>query len=257
MSSAAAVFRLLGLPIALAWACASSAAEDDPTEAGAAGKIEWKLTGTSLHETQLRSAIDLNLRGNTGPHTFWLGHYQRGTEFLQSRGGYEHEAKIPIGRIVGSAQAATRGFLGGAVTAELGTGRAYAIAGIGRTNLKPYYNLNFDPNDAVTLGAGWRTSKDNALTLHQIRDDRLGTGQRVTHLIYRFKPDRRTRWTVDLFRKKGYASDADDSGERASFKGTGLTLGYDFEPYFVRASWDPKVNFTASDMLRLAGGLRF
>lgn len=244
----------------LAWASASAAAEPDdggPPAAARGEGIEWKLTGTSLHETQRRSAIDLNLRGKTGPNTFWLGHYQRGTDFLQSRAGYEREERIPIGKVIGSAQVATRGFIGGTLTAELGTGRAYAIAGIGRTNLKPYYNLNFDPNDAVTVGAGWRAGKDSALTLLNIRDDRLGTGQRVTHFIYRTRPTRDTRWTFDLFHKNGYASVAGVSGERASFKGTGFALAYDFEPYFVRIAWDPKVNFTGSDMLRLAGGLRF
>lgn len=249
-----------GAAMLLAWAGAAATAEPgdgDPPEAGRGADIEWKLTGTSLHETQRRAAIDLNLRGKTGPNTFWLGHYQRGSDFLQSRAGYEREERIPIGKVIGSAQIATRGFVGGTLTAELGTGRAYAIAGIGRTNLKPYYNLNFDPNDAVTVGAGWRAAKDSVLTLQHIRNDRLGTGQRVTHLIYRTRPTRDTRWTFDLFHKDGYAPVADVSDERASFKGTGFALAYDFEPYFVRIAWDPKVNFTSSDMLRLAAGLRF
>jgi hypothetical protein len=252
---------LLGVSVCLAWAGAALAIEDradnDPSVPKQDGTIAWKLTATSLRETEQRSAIDLNLRGNEGANTFWLGHYQRGSEFLQTRAGYERQLEIPIGRIVGSAQLATRGFLGGSVTAELGTGSAFGLLGLGRTNLKTYYNLNFDPNDSQLYGAGWRQSKDTVLTLYQIRDDRLGTGQRVTHLVLRTKPERRTRWTIDLFRKKGYGGDADEAGERPSFKGTGFALAYDFEPWFVRVAWDPKVNFTSSDMLRVAGGMRF
>ncbi len=41
------------------------------------------------------------------------------------------------------------------------------------------------------------------------------------------------------------------------FHATGVTLIYDQEPWFVRLAWDPKVNFTASDMTRLALGIRF
>ena len=37
----------------------------------------------------------------------------------------------------------------------------------------------------------------------------------------------------------------------------GLTLGYDWPRYFVRLAWDPKVNFTSQDMLRVQAGTRF
>ena len=232
-------------------------ADNDPGVPDEDGTIAWKLTATGLRESAQRAAVDLNLRGNDASQTFWLGHYQRGSEFQQTRLGYERQIEIPIGRIIGSAQLATHGFAGGSVTAELGTGPAFALAGWGRTNLKPYYNLNFDPNDSVLLGAGWRASKDTVVTLYQIRDDRLDTAQRVTHLVFRSKPDRRSRWTFDLYRKNGYSSEADDSGERQSFKGTGFAVAYDFDRAFFKVAWDPKVNFTNSDMLRLGGGLRF
>jgi len=253
--------RVVGLSLAFVWASAAMAIEDradnDPSEPDEDGTIAWKLTATHLHETALRSAFDLNLRGNEGANTFWIGHYQRGTEFRQTRAGYERQLEIPIGRIIASAQLATHGFAGGSITAELGKGAAFALAGWGRTNLKTYYNLNFDPNDSILLGAGWRAAKDTVVTLYQLHDDRLDTGQRVTHLVLRTKPDRRTRWTVDLFHKRGHSTDVDDAGERQLFRGTGLAVAYDFDRYFVKAAWDPKVNFTNSDMLRLAGGLRF
>ena len=37
----------------------------------------------------------------------------------------------------------------------------------------------------------------------------------------------------------------------------GLSATYDGPRAFVRAAWDPKVNFTAQDMLRLSVGGRF
>jgi hypothetical protein len=46
----------------------------------------------------------------------------------------------------------------------------------GRTNLKDYFNLNFDPNDAILIGAGTRAIQHTTLSAFQIRDDRLGTG---------------------------------------------------------------------------------
>jgi hypothetical protein len=51
-------------------------------------------------------------------------------------------------------QPASRGFGGIALTAQTGD-KYFALVGFGRTNLKPYANLNFDPNDAITLAAGW------------------------------------------------------------------------------------------------------
>ena len=90
------------------------------------------------------------------------------------------------------------------------------------------------------------------MTLYQVRDDRLGTGQRVTHLVWRGKAGDKSRITVDLFRREG-RSDADSE----FFRATGLALTWDREPWFIRLARDPKANFTASDMTRLAIGVRF
>jgi hypothetical protein len=90
--------------------------------------------------------------------------------------------------------------------------------------------------------------------LFQIRDDRLHTGQRITHLVARYKPDDKTRWTLDVFHKSGRAN-ADPTSE--VLRGTGASLTYDFEPYFVRIANDPYVNFTNNHMVRVAAGMRF
>ncbi|MDQ3267926.1 MAG: hypothetical protein M3P47_04255 [Pseudomonadota bacterium] len=90
------------------------------------------------------------------------------------------------------------------------------------------------------------------VTLYQVHDDRLKTEQRVTHMVLRRQISEQSRLTVDLFRRAG-RSDPDSE----FFHGTGVTLTYDQEPWFVRFAWDPKANFTASDMTRVALGIRF
>jgi hypothetical protein len=217
--------------------------------------IAWKLTPNLYHETAGRSAADINLRGNREEDVFWIGQYQRGTEFQQMRVGYERQYPLPFGRVIASGQYAWRGFLGVSATLELSNGKEapyFGLLGLGRTNLKPYYNLNFDPNDSTLLGAGWRPDRTTLVTLYQVRDDRLRTEQRVTHLVLRRQMGELARLTVDLFRRAG-RSDPDSE----FFHGTGVTLTYDQEPWFVRLAWDPKANFTASDMTRLALGIRF
>jgi hypothetical protein len=223
----------------------------EPLELGAG--VHFKLTPTWLHTTNEPDAGDLNLRANLGPHTAWVGYYRQSDVFRQTRAGYERAFDLPFGRLVAGVQAASRGFFGGAVGAEIGTGPVFGLLGFGRTNLRPYYNLNFDPNDAITFGAGWRPREETTIALYQVYDDRLGTGQRVTHLAARTRPTRRTRWGVDLFHRSGLT--AAEDGVRVS--GTGVAVTVDYERWFARVAWDPKVNFTPEDMLRVAVGARF
>ena len=226
------------------------AAKREATEAKDRRAIAYKLTPELYLTTNQHSAFDVNLRGNYEEHTAWVGFYRRGDEFQQLRLGYEYSFELPFGHIVPSLQYATRGFLGGSLTAEIGE-RYFGLIGIGRTNLKDYFNLNFDPNDAITLGVGTRAIPKTTLSLYQVRDDRLGTGQRVIHLVARVKPDARTRWTFDMFYKQGHSP---DDGEWVH--GTGASATYDFDRYFIRIAADPKVNFSHEDMLRIAFGFR-
>ena len=231
-------------------------ADVEPNTPVSAGRtIAWKLTPSAYRETAGSSALDINLRGNREDDVFWIGQYRRGEEFQQTRAGYERQFTLPFGRFIASGQVASRGFTGASVTLELSDGRQtpyFGLIGLGRTNTRPYYNLNFDPNDSTLIGAGWRPDSATAVTLYQIRDDRLGTGQRVTHLVARAKTGDKSRITLDLFRRVGRSeADAD------LFRATGIALTWDREPWFVRLAWDPKANFTASDMTRLAIGMRF
>ena len=157
-------------------------------------------------------------------------------------------------KLILSGQYTSRGFIGASTTMEFGAAASpwFGLVGLGRTNTKPYYNLNFDPNDSTLIGTGWRPDASTVASLYQIRDDRLDTGQRVTHLVVRRKTGRLTRITLDLFERAGRAAPEADL-----FRATGAALTYDHEPWFVRVAWDPKAGFTASDMTRLAIGMRF
>lgn len=216
-----------------------------------AERWSFKLTPSLYSQREAPQASDLNLRANLGPHALWIGQYRQAGFGEQMRAGYEYTASPGWGQIVYSAQAAEGGFAGGSVTAQIG-GERYAIVGWGRTNLQPYYNLNFDPNDAFTLGLGGWWQQRHQISLAQTRDDRLHTGQRVTHLVWRWHLDDSRRLTLDLADKRG-RSDADGPWLR----GNSLTLTWDWRGHFVRAAVDQKVNFSDDTQTRLSLGWRF
>lgn len=214
--------------------------------------IALKFTPSVYFTSNEPWAYDLNLRANYGPHTAWIGYYDQPGEFRQARVGYEYTFDLPFGRAVASAQYASQGFLGGSINAEIG-GSVYGLIGWSRTNLKPYFNLSFDPNDSILFGVGTRLFPRTVVNLFQIRDDRLSTSQQVTHLIVRTRPDEKTRWSVDVFYKSGRP----EEGSPVWISATGAGITYDFEPWFARITWDPNVNFTPNNMLRIAFGRRF
>ena len=211
----------------------------------------FKLTPSYYVTTNQKDATDLNLRANHGPHALWLGYYRRGNEFEQTRTGYEYTMATPFGQLVPSLQLASHGFAGGSINAQIGD-TIYALLGFGRTNTRDYYNLNFDPNDSIVYGLGTRLLPKSNLSLFTVKDNRLHTGQMVTHLVWRMSPDDHQRWTVDLSGKHGRAT-ADDE----PVSGTALSLTYDYRDIFVRLARDQKVNFTADDQTRISVGLRF
>lgn len=148
---------------------------------------EFKLTLGHYAASEGPSATDLNLRGSRGAFTAWVGWYSDRSGHQQARSGVEHREEWgPSGlvRTVLSVQSAAGGAWVGSANAEIG-GDTYALLGWGRTNLRPYVNLNFDPNDMVTWGAGTRAMAGWDLLLFRVQDDRLGTGQRVTHAVAR------------------------------------------------------------------------
>jgi hypothetical protein len=234
----------------------TAVARADPTPPGETEDVvaeawAFKLTPSYYFTTNQPGAYDLNLRANYGAHAVWIGYYQQNNVFEQARTGYEYTIQIPFVQVVPSIQVATHGFLGGSIITQIGDS-IYAILGFGRTNLHEYYNLNFDPNDSITYGVGTRLLPNSTLSLFAIKDDRLDTGQIVTHLVWRVLSDDRQRWTIDLSSKHGSPT----AGE-PSVSGPGLTVTYDFRDVFVRLAQDQKVNFSTDNQTRLSVGLRF
>jgi len=230
-------------------AYADPGAGDAPT-AAEASHVAYKLT-VSNYATQSLHANDVNLRGNLDNQTGWLGYYKEGPSgFEQVRGGYERIDHAWIVDVDTSLQAASHGFLGGAITATTGE-TLFGILGYGRTNLKPYANLNFDPNDAITLGVGWKFQEGSNVSLFAVRDDRVVPGQQNLHLLIHAPLQNQQRLTLDIVHKSGPA----DPGQ--SITGTGVSVTYDWPTLFLRLAYDPKVNFTQEHMTRLSFGTRF
>ena len=147
-----------------------------------------------------------------------------------------------------SLQLASGGFAGGSVNLQAGSSW-YGIAGIGRTDARAYINLNFDPNDALTFGAGHRAENGAGFMLFVVADDRFHTGQRDWHLNVQI-PAGDARATLDVLRKSGLS----DAGPIAAW---GFSANWDWPRWFLRAAYDPYQNFSAQNAWRFATGIRF
>ncbi|WP_146182766.1 hypothetical protein [Limnohabitans sp. Jir72] len=212
---------------------------------------QFKLTPSVYQTSHQPSASDLNLRANASAQTLWIGQYDQAAQFHQTRLGYEYALDTEWGKVTPSIQAASGGFWGGSLNAQWGK-TTYLMAGWGRTNLREYYNLNFDPNDALTFGVGGLVSDSQQWSIWRTQDDRLQTGQRVTHLLWRYRLPSGQRLTLDVATKKGRS---DPSTERV--KGNSLSATWDWSRYFLRLAWDQKVNFSDEDQKRLSLGWHF
>ena len=197
--------------------------------------------------------LDVNLRasgGLIGSGNAWIGLYRSPVQAVkQYRAGWDNTFRAGPVRFTPSLQIASGGFVGG--SAYLETGSTWFVgAGLGRTNLRPYANLNFDPNDAYMLAGGYRWADNRVLTLQLVRDNRLNPDQQNVHLIYRTPINGDNRLTLDLLSKKGLVAGV-------PIHRVGLSVGYDWPSFFVRVAYDPLVNFSTQDMLRLSLGTRF
>ncbi|MBS0347406.1 MAG: hypothetical protein JSR69_13240 [Proteobacteria bacterium] len=198
------------------------------------------------------SGQDVNLRYRRGDSSVWLGAYRDRDFGSQGRAGVDTSWQPFEGSTLAlqpSLQWASGGFWGGSFSIEVGE-PWFVQAGIGRTNTKPYFNLNFDPNDALSLAAGYRDDSGRTYYLMAIRDDRLGTHQQHVHAVARWPVGNGQRVTVDVLRKTGIA----DSGP---VEGWGLSLGYDFRAWFLHLAYEPWQNFSDVNATRLTVGFRF
>jgi hypothetical protein len=234
--------RRLGLVVALSIASVAlpAHADDEPPFKLTLGAYRFSTAGWGM-DTNLRAAGDW---GNA-----WIGHFRASAlDVAQTRLGWDHSFGSVV-RVQPSLQYASGGFWGGSVNVE--AGQTWVLgAGLGRTNLHPYYNLNFDPNDAWSLLAAWRGEHGRSLTASFIRDNRQNPDQRHFHLTWRQPLAEGNRLTLDALLKRGRVD-----GQMVTR--AGFTVTHDWPRWFVRLAYDPKTNFTADDQWRLSVGTRF
>ena len=223
--------------------CGASCADD-----GAADPA-FKLTIGSQRFSESGNGLDVNLRHTSTIGTTWLGYFDASAlDAHQFRAGWDHTYGDAV-RLSPSVQLASGGFVGGSINVE--TGKTWFVgAGYGRTNLLPYFNLNFDPNDAWTLTGGYRAPNGVSYALSYTRDDRLNPDQQHLHAVYRTPVNGADRFTLDVLYKHGLVN-----GESISRVGT--TVTYDWPRFFVRLAFDPNTNFTQDDVIRTSIGTRF
>jgi hypothetical protein len=208
-----------------------------------------KLT-VGVYRADGASTTDLNVRYSAGDWTGWIGWYGPQSEIRQSRAGIEYDLKRPWLVLVPSMQVASQSFVGGSVYSEVGTS-LYVVAGASRTNLKPYANLTFDPNESWQLGGGAHLGKSDSVAAFAIWDNRLHTGQQNSHLAIRHYLAHSHRLTVDVSYKSGH----DDQG--VYVRGAAEAMEYDWHRWFVKVARDQHVNYSAATMWRVGGGVRF
>jgi hypothetical protein len=231
-------------------AAARAAAAQDAADAEAPTPLLNKLTVAFYDFSSGTLGYDLNLRHTFASSTAWIGGYRQNDGFEQARAGYEYDYHHRWLTLIPSAQAATHGFLGATIYSEVGR-PFFAIAGAGRTNLQPYWNLGFDPNDYIELGGGYRDRRGNTASIYAIHDNRRHTGQTNTHTYLRKYLPHDWRLTLDAVRERGTGDNGIDVSSWA------LSADVDWRRWFLRVAEDPHVNYTADRQLRVASGWRF
>jgi hypothetical protein len=210
---------------------------------------DFKFTATGFKFSESGSGVDLNLRHSSDFGNAWIGYFRAPKlDANQWRGGWDHTFGESF-RVQPSVQIASGGFVGGSINLETGE-RWFIGAGLGRTNLRPYFNLNFDPNDAWSVAAGYRGENGQSYSASYIRDNRENPDQQHFHLTSRTPLAGKERLTLDLLYKRCLV-------EGKHINKVGGTFTYDWPRYFVRLAFDPNTNFTTDNVWRLSIGTRF
>jgi len=242
--------RVLMAVLVMACVQPNASRADETDTAQSPGPPPTKLTGAFYAFSSGTHGIDLNLRHAFTSATAWIGLYHQTDQFDQARVGYEYDYHRDWLTFVPSVQAATHGFVGATLYGEVGR-RFFGIGGFGRTNLHPYWNLGFDPNDYIQFGAGYHDRTGGTASVSAIRDNRLDTGQTNTHLYVRRPLPDTLRLTIDVVSERGRGDDGSHVSAWAE------TVDVDWRRWFVRMAQDPRVNYTRERQVRVAAGLRF
>jgi hypothetical protein len=214
-----------------------------------ADDLLWKVTG-SLYLQPGNTSGDLNVRRQLGAFGAWLGVFRDPGTDTVGRAGVEWDARFGRVFVLPTVQAATNGLKAVQVYSEIGR-ENYLILGASRTNLRPFYNLSWDPNESVQLGLGHHITRFDKVYAFTIFDVRLHTGQQDAHLLWRHRLTSRLGLTVDGLYKSGRA----DSGRWVQAVGIGFYV--DGPRWLAKAYYDPYVNFTSQTMYRAAVGAKF
>jgi hypothetical protein len=242
--------RSTSVPVYFIVACAIVFFVSVPARAQSEENYRGKMT-FGVYTAGGQQTVDVNARYSAGNWTGWLGWYGPHSEIgSQARAGLEYDMRRRRFLIIPSIQVASATFVGGSLYSEIG-GSLYAIAGVSRTDLEPYVNLNFDPNESWQLGAGAHFHQADSVAAFTVWDNRLHTDQQNTHVVVRHYFARTHRITLDA----SYKSGRGDSGEFV--RGTAIATEIDWHRSFVKAARDAHVNYSPDTMWRFGGGVRF
>jgi hypothetical protein len=194
--------------------------------------------------------LDINLRRTSDAGDLWAAWYRSPEQNVsQPRLGWDNNYSVSTWRVQPSVQMASGGFWGGSLGVETGDSWFVGV-GLGRTNLHPYTNLNFDPNDAWMASGGYRWSSVQSIGFQVVRDNRQNPDQQHVHAVYRMGMPNGQRLTLDVLFKSGLV-------EEQFTRRTGLSVTYDWPQFFTRVAYDPIINFTPQTMWRVSVGTRF
>jgi hypothetical protein len=220
----------------------------DPVERS--DEFKSKLT-FGIYFTPGERAYDLNLRHQFGQWTAWIAGFYDPQNNKLLRVGAQYDYKKGWLHLVPTLEVSTTRAMSGSLYSELGSGKTYAIAGIARTNLRPFFDLFWDPGDSVQLGIGHKISNYDRIQGYTIVDVRLHTEQENTHVLWRRKLNANNGITFDAVFKTGHG----DSGK--FIRAAGIGVYYDREKWFWKLYYDPHVNFSDHTMVRTGIGLKF
>lgn len=230
----------------------SSAAKQPDTRDPVERSDEFKSKLTfGIYFTPGARVYDLNLRHQFGNLTAWIAGFYDPKSNKLLRVGAQYDYKKGWLHLVPTLEVSTTRAMSGSLYSELGSGKTYAIAGIARTNLRPFFDLFWDPGDSMQLGIAHKISSYDRIQAYTIFDVRLHTEQQNTHVLWRHKLNANNGITFDGVFKTGHG----DAGE--FIRAVGIGVYYDREKWFWKLYYDPHVNFSDHTMVRTGIGMKF
>jgi hypothetical protein len=152
-----------------------SSQQPQPAPIERADELKSKVT-FAVYYVPSEVTYDINFRHQFGSVTAWIGGLIDPKGGSQGRVGAEYDFQHEWLLWIPTLQVATNGAVMGSFYSEFGT-KYYGIFGYSRTNLRPFTNLTFDPNDSVQIGIGRKISSYDKLYAFSIVDVRLHTHQ--------------------------------------------------------------------------------